>query len=70
MHVQEACVSLVQTLVREHKADVHAHDDTNNAPLIVAAFCGKTEIALYLINEFALFWSLSYIMHVKEVVLA
>ena len=29
-------VSLVQTLIREHKADVHARDDTNNTPLNVA----------------------------------
>ena len=45
-------VSLVQTLIREHKADVNARDDNNNTPLIVAAFYGNADIALTLINEF------------------
>ena len=39
-------VSLVQTLIREHKADVHAHDDQNITPLILAALCGNTEVEL------------------------
>ena len=46
-------VSLVQTLIREHKADVNARDEHNNTPLNVAAACGKAEVALCLIREFS-----------------
>ena len=49
---QGGCVSLVQTLIREYKADINALDDQNNTPLHVAAFIGKAEVALCLINEF------------------
>ena len=45
-------VSLVQTLIREDKADVNARDEDNNTPLNVAAFSGKAEVALCLIREF------------------
>ena len=45
-------VSLVRKLILEHKADVNARDDENNTPLHVAAFCGKEEVVLALINEF------------------
>ena len=31
-------VSLVQTLIREHKADVHARDNDNSTPLFLAAY--------------------------------
>ena len=45
-------VSLVQTLIRKHKADITAHDDQDNTPLHVAAYCGKADVALCLIDEF------------------
>ena len=49
---QGGSVSLFQTLIREHKADVNVRDDKNDTPLNVAGFCGKAEVALSLINEF------------------
>ena len=33
-------VSLVQTLIRDHKADINVRDDQNNTPLHVAAVYG------------------------------
>ena len=45
-------VSLIQTLIREHKADVNARDEHNNTPLNVAAGSGKAEVAMCLIREF------------------
>ena len=54
--LHDACqggnVTLVQTLIREHKADISARDDTNNIPIVIAARYGKLEVALCLINEF------------------
>ena len=44
-------VSLVQTLIRDHKADINARDDENDTPFHVAALGGKKEVALFLINE-------------------
>ena len=44
-------VSLVQTLIRDHKADINTRDDQNNMPLHVATSCGKNEVTLFLINE-------------------
>ena len=49
---QGGSVSLVQTLIREHKADANAQDDNNNTPLNLAAISGKADVALSLINEF------------------
>ena len=34
-------VNLVQTLIREYKADINACDDQNNTPLHLAAVCSK-----------------------------
>ena len=45
-------VSLVPTLIREHKADINARDDQNNMPIHVAAFCGNEDAVLALIKEF------------------
>ena len=45
-------VSLVQTLIRQQKADVNDRDDQNNMPFHVAAFAGKAEVVLTLINDF------------------
>ena len=44
-------VSLVRTLIQDHKADINAGDDENNTSLHVAALCGKKKVALFLINE-------------------
>ena len=52
MHVKGGSVNLVQTLIREYKADINACDDQNNTPLHLAAVCSKAEVALCLINEF------------------
>ena len=47
-------VSLVQTLILKYKADITARDDQDNTctPLHVAAYCGKADVALCLIDEF------------------
>ena len=45
-------VSLIQTLIREHKADVNARGEHNTTPLNVAAGSGKAEVAMCLIREF------------------
>ena len=54
--LHDACVggsvSLVQTLIREHKADSNARDNGNNTPLNVAAYSGKADVVLSLISEF------------------
>ena len=45
--LRQACRSgsvSVQTLIREHKANVNAKDDDNNIPLCVAALTSKTEV--------------------------
>ena len=46
--LHQACcsgsVSLVQTLIREHKADVNVRDDQNNTPLCVAALVVKLKL--------------------------
>ena len=44
-------VSLVETLIREHKADINDKDSENNTPLHVAAFNGKKEVVLALIKN-------------------
>ena len=43
------CLNLVQTLIRDHKADVNARDVFNNTPLHLA----QEGIAIALINEFS-----------------
>ena len=73
-------VHLVQTLIRDHKADINARDDQNNTPLHEAAYSGKKEVALFLINEvgcdinikgsFGQSLTLCYILHAREVMLA
>ena len=67
-------ISLVQTLIRDHKADINARDDNNNTPLHVAALHGKKEVALYLINEVGCDINVkgyeSWSLHVMEVMLA
>ena len=45
-------VSLVQTLIQEHKADVNEQDNENSTPLHVAALAGKADAALSLINQY------------------
>ena len=45
-------VSLVQTLIQEHKADVNARDNDGNTPLFVAAGYGQMDVALHLITKF------------------
>ena len=54
--LHDACqggnVTLVQALIREHKADISARDDDNNKPLGIAAVSGILDVALCLINEF------------------
>ncbi len=45
-------MSLVRTLICEHKADVTARDDHNITPLHVAALSGNKEVVLALIKEF------------------
>ena len=54
--LHQACcsgsVSLVQTLIREHKSNVNTRDDNNDTPLNVAALCGKTEVVQCLISDF------------------
>ena len=54
--LHDACqggnVTLVQTLIQEHKADVNAQDNRHNAPIGIAALCGKLDVVLCLINEF------------------
>ena len=47
---QGGCVSLVQILIQEHKADSNARD--NNTLLNFAAFNEKADVALSLICEF------------------
>ena len=48
---QGGSVSLVQTLIREHKVDANARDDQNNTPLNLAASSGEADVALSLIND-------------------
>ena len=36
----------------QHNADVNLHDEQNNSPLHVAAYTGRKEVALCLIDEF------------------
>ena len=45
-------VSLVKTLIVEHKADINAQDDQNHTPLQVAVLYGKQDVALALIDQF------------------
>ncbi|MBA4719383.1 MAG: ankyrin repeat domain-containing protein, partial [Nitrosopumilus sp.] len=45
-------VSLVETLIHKHKADVNARDDQNSTPLHVAAYSGKAEVVSCLIDDF------------------
>ena len=49
---KEGNTSLVQTLIRDHKADFNARDDQNDTPLHVAALSGKGEVVRSLISEF------------------
>ena len=53
--LHDACsggnVSLIQTLIREHKADINERDIENDTPLHVAAFAGKADVAMLLISE-------------------
>ena len=46
-------VSLVQSLIHDHYADINAMDDENNTPFHVAALHGKKKVALFLIKEFS-----------------
>ena len=48
---KEDDVSLVQTLIRDGKADVTARDDAGNTPLHVAARSGREDVVLALIDE-------------------
>ena len=50
---ERGCLNLVQTLIRDHNADVNARDDRNNTPFHLAAQAGKEDIAIALINEFS-----------------
>ena len=43
---------LVQSLIRDHHAEVNAIDDNDYTPLHTAAYYGITDIAVSLINEF------------------
>ena len=43
-------VSLVETLIREHKAAINDKDSQNSTPLHVAALGGKKEVVLDLIK--------------------
>ena len=45
-------VSLVRTLILKHETGVYALDDQRNTPLCLACGCGKSEIAMWLIEEF------------------
>ncbi len=44
-------VSLVETLICEHNADINDKDSQNLTPLHVAMLNGKEEVALALIDE-------------------
>ena len=47
-----ACnVSLVQTLIQDHNANINVRDNQNNTPLHMAALGAKKEVALFLLNE-------------------
>jgi len=46
-------IDLVQTLINEHKCEVNAVNDEGKMPLNVAAWNGKGEIALCLINVYS-----------------
>ena len=52
--LHQACrggnVSLVQSLIHDHNADITARDDEYNTPFHVAALNGKREVTLFLIN--------------------
>ena len=43
---------MVRTLILKHKTDVNALDDKRYTPLCLACCCGKSEIAMCLIEEF------------------
>ena len=54
--LHDACkggnVTLVQTLVLEHEADISSRDDGNNTPISIAALYGKLNVVLCLIDVF------------------
>ena len=50
---ERGCLNLVQTLIRDHNADINARDNHNDTPLHLVAKGGKEDIAIALINEFS-----------------
>ena len=50
---ERGCLNLVQTLIRDHNADINARDNHNDTPLHLVAKGGNEDIAIALINEFS-----------------
>ena len=53
-------VSLVQTLIQDHKADINARDDTNITPFNVAAIHGHEKVVNYMIDDLSCDPTMSY----------
>ena len=49
---QGGCLTLVRTLIQDHRADINAQDNFKNTPLHMAVSYRKINVAVALINEF------------------
>ena len=45
-------IDLVQTIIRDHRGDITARDDSGDTPLHLVARSGNYELAMFLLNEY------------------